>query len=119
MNAIASLGLVAGVGLLTLTAANAAPQTAATGGSNVATTQSANPDNTAHANMASRNPGKMSPRTITQVQRFLAGDGQKVKIDGVWGPATEAALKNYQKQDRLTVTGQLDHATRAQMNLNS
>jgi len=119
MNAIAGLGLVTGIGLLTLTAANAAPQAAATSGSNVATTQSANSDNMANANMASQDQGKMSPRTTTQVQRFLAGDGQKVKIDGVWGPSTEAALKSYQKQDGLTVTGQLDQATRAQMNLRS
>ena len=72
MNAIAGLGFVAGIGLLTLTAANAAPQAAATSGSNVATTQSANSDNIANANMASQDQGKMSPRTTTQVQRFLA-----------------------------------------------
>lgn len=124
MNRIASLGLLAGAGLLTITAANAAVPIATPGGSNMATSQPANTDDMANTNMASQSPEKMSPRptrpqTIRQVQRFLAGDGQKVKIDGVWGPATEAALKNYQKQDGLTVTGQLDQATQTQMNLKS
>jgi peptidoglycan hydrolase-like protein with peptidoglycan-binding domain len=137
MTTIASLGLVAGVGLLTLTTANAAAPSAATSGTNIAAAQPANPDNMANTNMAntnmantnmantgmantsmtSQNPGKMSRQTVRHVQEFLAGDGHKVAIDGVWGPATEAALKSYQKQDGLTVTGQLDQSTRSQMKL--
>jgi len=36
-------------------------------------------------------------------------------IDGVWGPQTQAALRQYQAAQGLSVTGQLDNATRSSL----
>lgn len=47
--------------------------------------------------------------TIVQVQRKLADEGFYAgKADGVWGPSSESALRKYQMQHSLPVTGKLD-----------
>ena len=49
--------------------------------------------------------------TVMQVQRKLAAEGMYVgKVDGVWGSASEAALREYQRVHSLPVTGKLDAA---------
>jgi hypothetical protein len=40
-------------------------------------------------------------------------------IDGVHGPLTTAAVRNFQKAENLTVTGQLDDATKEKLNMAS
>jgi len=60
----------------------------------------------------------MSQDTIQQVQQKLQQDGMyRARIDGVWGPATEAAVRSYQQQHNLTATGQLDADTMASLNM--
>lgn len=50
-------------------------------------------------------------RTI-EMQRALASRNlYQGKVDGVWGPKTESALRNFQTQNGLTATGQLDTST--------
>jgi peptidoglycan hydrolase-like protein with peptidoglycan-binding domain len=39
------------------------------------------------------------------------------RIDGQWGPATEAGVRTYQQQHNLNPTGQLDSNTLAALNL--
>lgn len=53
----------------------------------------------------------MSRKRVEQVQTALAKSGQTVAIDGVWGPKTTMALKDFQKSHGLTATGHLDHKT--------
>jgi peptidoglycan hydrolase-like protein with peptidoglycan-binding domain len=49
---------------------------------------------------------------IAQVQKALKEKGHYTgPVDGVMGPQTTAALKAYQKEQRLDVTGRLDDAT--------
>lgn len=60
---------------------------------------------------------QLSQQTIRQLQQALDQNGEKVRPDGVWGPNTEAALKQYQQKNGLPVTGQLDQATRSKLNL--
>lgn len=45
------------------------------------------------------------------VQEALNSTGADLRVDGVWGPNTEQALKTYQRDHNLPVTGHLDHAT--------
>ncbi len=60
----------------------------------------------------------MSQDTIQQVQQTLQQDGMyRGRIDGVWGPATEAAVRSYQQQHSLNATGQLDADTMASLNM--
>ncbi len=62
----------------------------------------------------------LSQNMIRQVQSRLQQAGTySGRIDGLWGPATEAAVLGYQKQHNLNATGQLDNNTLASLNLGS
>ncbi len=62
--------------------------------------------------------GQLSPDLVRQVQQNLTQAGvYKGRADGVWGPQTEAALRDYQQQHNLNATGQLDQPTLSAMNL--
>lgn len=42
---------------------------------------------------------------VTQLQRLLSQNGYELVIDGIFGSKTEAAVKDYQKKNNLTVDG--------------
>lgn len=66
---------------------------------------------------ASRSPA-LSQDMVRQVQARLQQAGTyNGSIDGLWGPQTEAAVRSYQQQRNLNVTGQLDGDTLASLNL--
>lgn len=55
---------------------------------------------------------EMSQASTSIVQRALARHGvYHGKIDGVWGRGTEAALRQFQKNNKLDETGRVDEAT--------
>src|SRR5262245_37062283 len=61
---------------------------------------------------------ELTPDMIRNVQQTLQQDGSyHGRVDGVWGPSTQAAVRNYQQQHNLNATGQLDQDTLAAMNL--
>jgi peptidoglycan DL-endopeptidase CwlO len=64
---------------------------------------------------AMQHHGMLSHRRIEAVQQALNSSGDKIKVDGIWGMKTEAALKQFQEQHHLKVTGRLDRATDKQM----
>jgi peptidoglycan hydrolase-like protein with peptidoglycan-binding domain len=56
--------------------------------------------------------------TIRSVQQTLKQQNlYRGRVDGVWGPATEAAVRSYQQQHNLNASGQLDPQTLGAMNL--
>lgn len=60
----------------------------------------------------------LTPDTIKQVQQTLRQDGMyHARVDGVWGPASETALRSYQQKNNLNATGQLDQQTLASLNI--
>ena len=62
--------------------------------------------------------GQLTPDMVRQVQQNLTQAGTyKGRADGVWGPQTEAAVRDYQQQHNLSATGQLDQPTLSAMNL--
>jgi peptidoglycan hydrolase-like protein with peptidoglycan-binding domain len=75
--------------------------------------------------LAQTTPGSTAPATrggdtgradIEQLQRALKEKGHDPgRVDGVMGPQTTAALKAYQKEQGLGVTGRLDDATRGKL----
>jgi peptidoglycan hydrolase-like protein with peptidoglycan-binding domain len=73
-------------------------------------TQPATPPSTQAAQPMHPGHEQWSHRTAV-VQEALNSTGANLRIDGVLGPSTEQALKNYQRNHNLPVTGQLDHAT--------
>jgi peptidoglycan hydrolase-like protein with peptidoglycan-binding domain len=52
-----------------------------------------------------------------QLQRALVANGENVRVDGVMGPETVTALRDYQQQHGLQPTGQMDAQTRTSLNL--
>ena len=54
-----------------------------------------------------------SQETIKQVQEKLSAAGHEVQADGIMGPKTEAALKEFQQSKNLEASGQLDQKTLA------
>lgn len=53
-----------------------------------------------------------SSATVSAAQRRLSAKGfYKGDVDGNYGPETRAALREYQKNSNLNVTGRLDQAT--------
>jgi peptidoglycan hydrolase-like protein with peptidoglycan-binding domain len=61
---------------------------------------------------------ELTPDMIRSVQQNLQqGNLYHGRVDGVWGPATQAAVRTYQQQHNMNATGQLDQATLAAMNL--
>jgi peptidoglycan hydrolase-like protein with peptidoglycan-binding domain len=76
------------------------------------------PDTTkiGQATQAEQKPMKkrmaLSRKQVEHMQTALANSGQDVDIDGIWGPKTTAALKDFQKSHGLKPTGHLNHKTR-------
>jgi peptidoglycan hydrolase-like protein with peptidoglycan-binding domain len=56
---------------------------------------------------------------VSKLQQALNDNGESVKVDGVMGPETENALKDYQQKNGLQASGQLDSQTRQKLNLGS
>jgi peptidoglycan hydrolase-like protein with peptidoglycan-binding domain len=57
-------------------------------------------------------PG-MDQGTIKQVQEKLSDKGHDVQADGVLGPKTQAALKEFQQKEGIQASGRLDQETLA------
>jgi peptidoglycan hydrolase-like protein with peptidoglycan-binding domain len=111
-NVIASLGLIGGMSLTTAVLAAAATPAAEPNGSAVTARQ---PNASSTSSPAQPANGPVPLHRVAVVQEALNSVGANLRIDGIWGPATEAALKHYQQQHGLQMTGELDQATRTQL----
>jgi peptidoglycan hydrolase-like protein with peptidoglycan-binding domain len=88
---------------------------AATSPSSAATTPNYN---AGQASATGTQTSELSPDMIRKVQQNLRQAGlYKGRVDGVWGPRTEAAVRDYQQQHNLNASGQLDQQTLDAMNL--
>ena len=54
-----------------------------------------------------------SQETVKQVQQKLSDAGHQLEVDGIMGPKTQAALREYQQKNNLQASGQLDQKTMA------
>jgi peptidoglycan hydrolase-like protein with peptidoglycan-binding domain len=59
----------------------------------------------------------MSRTRIEAIQTALKSNGEDVSPDGVWGPKTVSALRDFQKKQGLKATGHMDRATALKLNL--
>ncbi|HVV92318.1 MAG TPA: peptidoglycan-binding domain-containing protein [Hyphomicrobiales bacterium] len=63
-------------------------------------------------------PESLSKQQIKQVQQALNQNGfQNVKPDGVWGPDTADALKQFQQKQNIQANGELDQQTLSALNV--
>lgn len=54
---------------------------------------------------------RMSNRQVRAVQENLSDRGYRLASDGVWGPKTAKAVRNFQADNNLQPTGRLDNET--------
>ena len=60
----------------------------------------------------------MSPDAVASVQQKLQAAGAYTgRVDGVWGPDSDAALERFQQSHQLQATGQMNEATAATLGL--
>ncbi len=61
--------------------------------------------------------GKPSRSEVRQVQAALRRNGERLKVDGRWGPMTSKALRDYQQKNGLEASGELDDPTLRKLNV--
>jgi hypothetical protein len=69
------------------------------------------------ANNRSSKTAYHGDESVRRLQSALNEHGYNLAVDGVRGPATEAALRDFQAKNGLAQTGMLDGDTRAKLNL--
>jgi peptidoglycan hydrolase-like protein with peptidoglycan-binding domain len=75
---------------------------------------------TQNQNAASSSASAVSRQQTMEMQRALtARNLYQGKADGVWGPKTESALRNFQTQNGLEVTGTLNEPTARALGIDS
>lgn len=73
---------------------------------------------TNYSNAPTGQQPELTQNTTRQVQQELQQDGMyKGQVDGVWGPQTKSAVRQYQQKNNLSATGQLDSQTLASLNV--
>ena len=62
---------------------------------------------------------ELDRQTVRDIQTSLANEGYSVRADGVWGPKTASALRQFQQANGLTASGVVDSKTLAALNVNT
>lgn len=62
-------------------------------------------------------PPPIDSETVRSIQQALSEQGQQVSADGIWGEKTHQALMEFQRQNNLDASGQLDAETFAALDL--
>jgi peptidoglycan hydrolase-like protein with peptidoglycan-binding domain len=87
-------------------------QVAFAGGDKQNQSQSGMSEPGARQEQQSTAPG-MDQNTIRQAQEKLSSKGHDVQADGVLGPKTQAAVKEFQEKEGIQASGRLDQETLA------
>lgn len=66
---------------------------------------------------ASVDAQQLSSNQVQDVQQSLKDQGFTVAVDGVWGPNTQAALREFQQANSLDASGTLDQSTMTALNV--
>jgi peptidoglycan hydrolase-like protein with peptidoglycan-binding domain len=61
----------------------------------------------------------LSNDQIQDAQQSLRQEGHSVSVDGVWGPQTAQAVRQFQQENGLDVTGSLDSETLAALEVDA
>ena len=61
-----------------------------------------------HSSLSAGTSGKLSSGNVASLQRSLSSQGYyNGSVDGVWGPQTSAAIKSYQRTNKMDANGSL------------
>jgi peptidoglycan hydrolase-like protein with peptidoglycan-binding domain len=72
---------------------------------------------TSAARTSEQVPPPVSSSFVQNVQQALQQRGHNINPDGIWGPDTYQALRDFQQQEGLQPSGQIDQQTIAALNL--
>jgi peptidoglycan hydrolase-like protein with peptidoglycan-binding domain len=76
--------------------------------------QTERPMNNGQQQAGQLEPSQLSKDQITELQQALKDKGNDaVKVDGIWGPETQAALKKFQNEHNIQASGQIDQQTQS------
>ena len=114
LNRILAAGLLAAAGSGLAAAPVFAADTSATSPTESPTVQTQTQPKTTARPMHHLSKSRRAAR-VEHLQQALNKNGAKLKVDGRWGPNTESALKTFQKDHNLKVSGRLDKETRSQL----
>ncbi len=59
---------------------------------------------------------RLAPRRVEEIQAALDNNGEHLAVDGIWGPKTTMALRDFQKQHALKASGRPDSQTWKKLN---
>jgi peptidoglycan DL-endopeptidase CwlO len=114
MNKIIGLLIGGTLAAATMSSAFAAPPPPASASEMAAPQQ---PLSTHKPSDSSARHASMSRKHVEAIQEALNANGEKVSVDGIWGPKTRSALKTFQHRNGLKVTGHPDAATLQKLNI--
>ena len=110
------LAMMAVAGLLGLGLATAADaQQRPMGASGSSTSSSSAPAKSSVPAKKKAASKKAGSESVKAVQTALNKNGASLKVDGMMGPGTRAALKKYQSANGLKATGRIDDATKTKL----
>lgn len=76
------------------------------------------PGSSAHSGMTGATGQQMDSQTVRQIQQALQDKGHNVgDVDGVMGPRTREALRQYQQSQGMEGTGRVDQQTVSSLGL--
>lgn len=95
-----------------------AASTAIAGGPTAKEPSSSQGASSQHQPSSSQQQAQQSPELVKQVQEKLSAAGHDAgPADGIMGPKTQAALKEFQEKQGLQTSGQLDQDTLAALEI--
>lgn len=62
-------------------------------------------------------PPPVDSETVRNIQQALNDQGHQIQVDGIWGEKTHQALMDFQREQNMDASGQLDGETFAALNL--
>lgn len=95
------------------------PRTAPTGTTTTTTTSTTRPSRSSMTNKRSNSMSSVSRDQVRDVQTVLTQSSTALVPDGVMGAQTEEALRRYQSQNGLEITGRINSETLNHMGLES
>lgn len=72
-----------------------------------------------NANMNVQASTNFDSEHIQNIQEKLRNEGHRVSTDGIWGPQTASALRDFQRENNLNATGTLTNETLAALDMDA
>ncbi len=71
------------------------------------------------AAMAGDAPMGLDAETVRELQQALNEAGHDIDVDGIWGPETQSALREFQQEQGMEATGEPDEQTLAMLGVDA